>query len=408
MESSQATAKHMKHVTRDLEATQIILLRHQRTELPPSKSQRKQRKSFRPRQANHKCQQEYKQDERYPQTHRRVNQEDRCSKCGDTPHIEGFRCPASRHQCKYCLKFGHISHLCFKKKQESGYKRSSRNPKAHQFMVGTYSAEGLIYDQADTSFTSSEDSFCLQMKVKNKQAEDKCSEVQHLVTNLEYKLKPHRRRTKFLRARIDTCSNVTVMPVSVYCVMYKDPDCTKLAPSKKNGIYTYTTEKIPEIGSCELFVLHPDTKCFKEVTFQVVNTEGSVFVSCATSISLNLIQIHSELNASVPDCGQLIYSYADDPEKYKYKRLKSSAHICDNASAREVQPPKGPKMVKTDAAQWKNSGVQENKKQRCEAQDNIVCSGKKSQETKLMRAVKPPIHMWSVTSSRNKKPKVKL
>ena len=244
MESSQVTAKHMKHVTRDPQATQIDLLRHQRTELPPHKSQRKQRKSFTSKQANHKYQQEDKQDERSSQNHRRFNQEDKCSKCGDTPHLEGFRCPASRHQCQYCYKFGHFSHLCFKKKQEAGHKRSSRQPKAHQLRVGKYSAESPIDNQTDTSFTSSEDSFYLQMKVKNKQAEDNHSEVQHLVTNLEYKLKPHRRRFKFLRARIDTWSNVYVMPVSVYPVMYKDPDCTKLAPSKKNGIYTYTTVKI--------------------------------------------------------------------------------------------------------------------------------------------------------------------
>ena len=87
------------------------------------------------------------------------------------------------------------------------------------------------------------------------------------------------------------------------------------------------------IGSCELFVIHPDTKCLQEVTFQVVNTKGSVIVSCATSISLILIQLHSELNVSVPDCGRLIYSCADDPEKYKYKKIKSNVHICDNASA---------------------------------------------------------------------------
>ena len=368
LESSKSTAKHIKQVSSELQATQVNLLRHQRTELQPSKSQRKQRKLFKSRQATHKYQQEDKQDGRVPHTHRKfkqvhTSQENRCNKCGDTPHIEGFRCPASRHQCKYCHKFGHFSHLCFKKKQESGYKRSSRKPKAHQLMVGTYSTEGPIDDQADTSFTSSEDSFCLQMKVKHKQAEDNCSDVQHLVTHLEYKLKPHRRRTKFLRARIDTCSNVNVMPVSVYHVMYKDPDCTKLPPSKKNGIYTYTTEKIPVIGSCELFVIHPNTKCFQAVTFQVVNTEGSVIVSCATSISLNLIQIHSALNTSFPDYRQLIYSCADDPDKYRYK-IKSSVHMCNNVSAREVQPPVKPKVVKTDVAQWKNSVVQEtNKKQ---------------------------------------------
>ena len=373
----------------------VNLLRYQRTELPPSESQRKQRKSFRSRQANHKYQQEDKQDEGVPQAHRKLkqvhaSQDDSCNKCRDTPHIEGFRCPGSRHQCKYCHTFGHFIHLSFKKKQESGYKGNSRKPKAHQLMVRKCSTEGPIDDQADTSFTSREDSFCLQMKVKHKQAEDNCSDVQHLVTNLEYKLKPHIRRTKFLRARIDTCSNVNVMPVSVYHVIYKDPDCSKLAPIKKNGIYTYTTEKIPVIGSCELFVIHHDTKCLQTVTVQVVNKEGSVIVSCATSISLNLIQIHSELNSKVPDCRKLIYSCADDPEKCKYKKMKSAVHMYDNASAREVQPLVEPKMFKTEVTQWKNQVVQEskNKKQKCQAQD-IMCSSKKSQETQFMRPAKP-------------------
>ena len=107
------------------------------------------------------------------------------------------------------------------------------------------------------------------------------------------------------------------MPVSVYHLIYNEPDCSKLDPSNKDGIFTYTTEKIKVIGSCELLVVHPNTKCFKEVTFQIVNHEGNVIISSATSIILNLIQIHSELNSRVPDCGKLIYSFADDPDKYK-------------------------------------------------------------------------------------------
>ena len=35
-ESSQATAKHIKQVTRDPQAVQVNLLQHQCTELPPS------------------------------------------------------------------------------------------------------------------------------------------------------------------------------------------------------------------------------------------------------------------------------------------------------------------------------------------------------------------------------------
>ena len=42
LEGSQATAKHIKQVTNEPHATQINLLRHQRTELPPTKFQRKQ------------------------------------------------------------------------------------------------------------------------------------------------------------------------------------------------------------------------------------------------------------------------------------------------------------------------------------------------------------------------------
>ena len=144
---------------------------------------------------------------------------------------------------------------------------------------------------------------------------------QHLVTNLEIKLKPHKYKTKFLRARIDTCANVNVIPINLYKLLYKDPDCVKLAPSSKNGISTYATEKIPVLGSSDLFVVHPDTRSLKKVTFQLVNHEGSVIVSCATSLDLELIQPHSELYTSVPDCRRLIFSSADHPKSTKIRRL---------------------------------------------------------------------------------------
>ena len=216
------------------QATQVNLLRHQRTELPPA-NLKKKRKAFRSKQTNHKYQQEERQDEREPQVQRKfkhvhTSQEDRCTRCGDTPHIEGFRCPASRHQCKYCHKFGHFSQLSFKMKQESEYKGSSRKPKAHQLMVGRYSTESSLSEQTDTNMSSSEEnSFCLQMKSKYVHTKKKCSEPLHLATNPEYKLlKPQKRRTKFLRARIDTCSNVNMMPISVYCLIYKDPNLPNL------------------------------------------------------------------------------------------------------------------------------------------------------------------------------------
>ena len=39
-----------------------------------------------------------------------------------------------------------------------------------------------------------------------------------------------------------------------------------LVPSSKDGISTYTAEKIQVLGSCDLFVVHPETRCLKKTT----------------------------------------------------------------------------------------------------------------------------------------------
>ena len=136
-------------------------------------------------------------------------------------------------------------------------------------------------------------------------------------------MKPYGKKTRILRAKIDTCSNTNIMPASTYKIIYNDPDCIKLQPSKKKGIQTYTKQKIPVIGSCELFVLHSDDQCFHKVKFQVVSVEGSVIISCATSINLNLIQIPKQLDTNIPDCARLIYSSVDAPRKHQYKVQQS-------------------------------------------------------------------------------------
>ena len=134
-------------------------MRHQCTELPNNKFQRKQSK-VKPRQSNSRNQQEHQQyertNERMPQASRKfkqeqTNTEERCTRCGDTPHMQGFRCPASRHQCKYCKKTGHFTHMCFKKPQDQAYKKGPHKPQAHQLQVGRYSSVDQHYDQEGTS-----------------------------------------------------------------------------------------------------------------------------------------------------------------------------------------------------------------------------------------------------------------
>ena len=236
---------------------------------------------------------------------------------------------------------------------------------------------------------SSEESFCLQLKVQSSnQAETMCVAPQYLVTNLEYVLEPHKKRTKFLIARIDTYAYVNILPISVHKVLYKNPDCVMLAPSSKNGITTYTTEKIIVSGSCDLFVVHRDTNCLKKITFQVVKHEGSVIVSCATSLGLGLIQLHSVFNESAPDCGRLLYSEADHPNKCTYQNIKSSSSVSNNVSAIEVQPTILLDVTATEVNQCVTQiGQEKNKLMQCPAQDDTVLQDRKCQKVKS-------VHMW--------------
>ena len=241
------------------------------------------------------------------------------SKCGDSQHREGFRCQASKHQWMICHKFGHFSSLCYKKRDGlHTHTRSLGSPRAHQFKIGSICTQCSLSGQSE-GYSSEENSFCLQLQVESIQAETSFIAPQHLLTNLEYKLTPHKMRTKFLRARIDTCANVNFMPTSVYQLLYKDPNCQKLTPSNKSKVKTYSTGKIQIVGYCDLFALHWDTKCLMEVTFQVTSHEGSVLVSCATSFELGLIQPHRDLDV-VPDSDSLVYSRADHLVKQKYKK----------------------------------------------------------------------------------------
>ena len=118
-----------------------------------------------------------------------------------------------------------------------------------------------------------------------------------------------------------------MIPISVYKLMYNGPDCTKLEPSNKAAVKTYTTEKIKIVGSCKMFVVHPDTKLLQKVTFHVTTHEGSVILSCATSIELGLIHLHTKLD-EVPEEGSLIYSKADMPKKQRNKSCQAESNMC--------------------------------------------------------------------------------
>ena len=105
------------------------------------------------------------------------------------------------------------------------------------------------------------------------------------------------------------------MPASVYRVVVKDSEMKKLAPSSLEiGTYTTDTEKV--VGSCMVYLVHLDNKKMKDVTFFVAANDGSMLLSCKTTLMLGLIQPMTRLDY-LPPRASLITNSADHPKKTK-------------------------------------------------------------------------------------------
>ena len=205
------------------------------------------------------------------------------------------------------------------RKKQANFK--PRRPKVHQSQAcAVYAKESAICGQSEDD-SSSEDSFCLQVKIKCTQANlQRIPRPTHLITNLAYRLKQHHTRNLYLRARLDTCADANLMPASVYKLVFQDPHIKKIVPSSLE-VGTYTTDTVKIIGSCMSYLVHLDTKKLVEVTFYVAMNDGSILLSCKTTLMLGLIQPRTRLDY-LPPRASLITSSADHP-----KKTKSTLHV---------------------------------------------------------------------------------
>ena len=105
------------------------------------------------------------------------------------------------------------------------------------------------------------------------------------------------------------------MPASMYQLVFNDTKMQKLAPSKLQ-VGTYTTDTVKIVGSCTFYLVPLDTKKLIEVTFFVAMNDGSMLLSCKTTLLLGLIQPRPRLDY-LPPRASLITSSADNPKKTK-------------------------------------------------------------------------------------------
>ena len=319
-ESSKATAHHIKQVTGDPWATQFNLVRHQQTELPTNRHDKKRRPTGRLKPHKAPESSASNQVKKCYDNRKPYRAPDCCNKCSNSIHAQGFQCPAKKYQCKVCNKYGHLSSLYYQKNTQVHHKNSCRNPKVHQLHASPMYAQ----DSTNHSYpkeSSSDESFCLQLQAQSNHAEGKqIPNPVHLITNLACHLKLHHTRNMYLWAWLDTCADVNIMPASIYQLVFKDPEMKKIKPCKMH-ISTYTADTVKIIGSCIFDVVHLDMKKLVPVTFYVANNDGSVLLSCKTTLALWLIQPQSRLDY-LPPQASLIISTMDHPKKTKLTSLK--------------------------------------------------------------------------------------
>ena len=140
----------------------------------------------------------------------------------------------------------------------------------------------------------------------------------YLMANLAYCLQEHHRRNQYLWARLDTCADVNLMPMAIYCLMFKDQGLRKLTPSNME-IETYTNDVVKIIGTCFFYLVHPESKQLMKVLFFVGKENGSVLLSCRTTMELGLIRPHVRIDY-LPPRASLLTSTCDQLSKTRTHR----------------------------------------------------------------------------------------
>ena len=175
---------------------------------------------------------------------------------------------------------------------------NQENPRHNKFKPGPYTPT-MDADQSESD-SEIEDSFCLQMKIQRTRIF--CPDVPkliYLMANLAYHLQEHHQRNQYLQARLDTCTDVNLMPMAVYCLMFKDPDLKKLTPFNME-IETYTNDVVKIIGMCYFYFVHPENKKLIKVLFFVAKENGSILLSCRTTMELGLIKQRGHIDYLPP------------------------------------------------------------------------------------------------------------
>ena len=111
-------------------------------------------------------------------------------------------------------------------------------------------------------------------------------------------------------------------------------------------------DTIKIIGTIIIYLIHPESKKLTEMTFYIVSNEGSILLSCNTSLALGLLQSRPRLDY-LPPRASLIASNIDHPRKLKVQvqvqKQEVIAQIPDQCHHTQGTTTTMPKLVTTQS-----------------------------------------------------------
>ena len=195
-------------------------------------------------------------------------------RCGDTRHRPGFNCPASKFQCKKCHKYGHFTSKCLTKPHSTNVNTIEEVNAVLAFTKSPHSVQAELSDDSlDAMY------ICTVNTSKPKRC-----------VFADLQLATQSSKPKYLKVRLDTAADVSMMSKSVYQQLFDDPQCQKLQPVTTNTVM-HDHSKAEVLGSVTIPILKDNQKYVRspvslpnlcEVPFLGPHIRrGTSFSSCA-------------------------------------------------------------------------------------------------------------------------------
>ena len=174
---------------------------------------------------------------------------------------QDLTCPTSKFQCKKCHKYGHFTSKCLTKPQSANVNTIEEVNAVLAFTKSPHSVQAdLLDDSLDAMY------ICTVNTSKPKR---------RVFADLQ--LATQSSKPKYLKVRLDTAADVSMMSKSVYQQLFDDPQCQKLQPVTTNTVM-HDHSKADVLGSVTIPILKDNQK--HGITFQVVPYEASTLLSC--------------------------------------------------------------------------------------------------------------------------------